>query len=164
MHIKGADSVWADLIERWNQPLAIRRLVHITVQTSSKNDDYVWPSSSETARVQQLQIKSLPPNLNQDDDTLSRDQSGSIWIPAEADDLQLLLCIIARTEPSGHQGLYYTLATLRPQFTSATISSDVSTFLKNCIPCLSKTGEGKVPGPFGTAFQGTDPSDLLRFD
>jgi len=61
-------------------------------------------------------------------------------------------------------------STYRPKRTSrscylwSTMTSDVRSFVRACIHCLSTTGGGKIPRPFGPSAHGTKANDLLQFD
>lgn len=165
VHIKGADNVWADLIGRWKQPETLRRLVHIPVLPTTDDEEFVWPTAAEVAKVQLNHMDARPASLLQDStDGLWRDGNGAVWIPDLAADLQLRMCVIAHTGPSGHRGFKTSLRVLRPFFTWSTDEEDMSNFVKACIHCLSTSGGGKEPRPYGPAFHGTKPNDLLQFD
>ena len=105
----------------------------------------------------------MPPNLVKSDG-LWQNPHGSVWIPDRASDLQLRLCIIAHTGPSGHRGRDSTARVLRKHYFWSTMTTDVRTFVQACVHCLSTTGGGMVPRPFGPAVHGTGPNDLLQFD
>lgn len=163
VHIKGIDNVWADIIGRWTHPITIRRLVEIPELPSSSSSDFDWPSRSEVHAVQMTYETIRPKNLALEDN-LWKYPDGATWIPNDSIDMQLRLCIIAHTGPSGHRGVQPTESILRKSFFWDTISSDVRTFVHSCIHCLSTTGGGKIPRPFGPALHGTKPNDLLQFD
>lgn len=163
VHIKGVDNVWADLLGRWSAPVVIRRLVKIPPLPSSSSEDFEWPSPSEFKSAQESNSANRPSNFVLKD-SLWTNSSNAVWIPDACTDLQLRLCIIAHTGPSGHRGTTSTIATLQENFFWSTLSSDVRTFVRSCIHCLSTTGGERVPRPFGPAVHGTSPNDLLQFD
>ena len=66
----------------------------------------------EISKAQEEHKDSRPENLKIENDLWVND-SGSIWIPDESDDLHLRLCIIAHTGPSGHRGSTATESTLK---------------------------------------------------
>jgi len=163
-HIKGADNVWADLLTRWSHaPDIVRRLVHIPELPSSCRDDFEWPTPSTIALVQE-QHKSVRPTGVILKDELWTYPDTAVWVPDDASDLQLRLCIIAHTGPAGHRGREATSRALRSYFKWSTVSEDVSTFVRACIHCLSTLGGEKIPRPFGPSVHGTKPNDLLQFD
>lgn len=163
VHIKGVDNVWADLLGRWSVPSTIRRLVHIPVLPSSSAADFDWPDPSGIADEQQRLHSTRPQGLIFSDG-LWRNEANAVWIPDDCDELQLRLCVIAHTGPSGHRGASSTESTVRQHFFWPTMKTDVDTFVKSCIHCLSTTGGGRVPRPYGPAFHGTSANDLLQFD
>ena len=163
VHIPGADNVWADLLTRWSAPTVVRRLVQVPELPSSSSDDFDWPSLQEIAIAQAENDDSRPSNLVLVDD-IWRNPSQAIWIPDDSTDLQLRLCIVAHTGPSGHRGVRSTTSVLRQNFFWSTLTEDVKTFIATCIHCVSTVGGEKVPRPFGPAFHGTAPNDLVQFD
>lgn len=44
------------------------------------------------------------------------------------------------------------------------MTTDVRSFVRACIHCLSTTGGRKVPRPLGPVVHGKKPSELLQFD
>lgn len=163
VHISGVDNVWADILSRWVYRAVVRRLVSIPTLPSSSASDFEWPSPESISAAQAKFAASRPPRLMLIDG-LWKNPAGSIWIPDDSDDLQLRLCIIAHTGPSGHRGAKSTESTLRKNFFWSTMTSDVRTFVRSCIHCLSTIGGEKVPRPFGPAIHGTKANDLLQFD
>ena len=163
-HIKGEDNVWADLMTRWSQPsMTVRRLVHIPELPSSCNTEFEWPVPCEIAKVQE-EHKSVRPDYLTLQDDLWIDSQSRIWVPDDASDLQLRLCIIAHTGLAGHRGRDATERALMSKFIWSTLSDDVRLFVRSCIHCLSTLGGEKIPRPFGPAVHGTKPNDLLQFD
>lgn len=164
-YIKGVDNHWANLIGRWTQPETIRLLVHIPVLPTISSDNFVWPSAKELAEAQNSNPESrFSALLENEDEALWRNANGSVWIPDNTDELQLRLCTIAYTGPSGHRQYKPSLCISRRQFSWTFDKDDMFTFVIACIHCLSTTERGMEPRPFGPAFHGTKPNDLLQFD
>lgn len=163
-HIKGEENVWADLLTRWSVPqMTIRRLVHIPELPTPCTEEFEWPTPSKIAEVQAEHTSSRTDELTQHED-LWTFPDGRIWIPEDASDLQLRLCIIAHCGPAGHRGRKATEQALRSKFKWSTLTEDVQAFVRACIHCLSTVGGEKVPRPFGPAVHGTKPNDLVQFD
>jgi len=163
VHIKGTDNVWADLLGRWSAAPTVRRIVHIPELPSSSDSAFNWPSSDTIYVEQTAHCSARPDNLTLKD-KLWRNENDAVWIPDESSDLHLRLCIIAHTGPSGHRGQDTTEKILRASFFWSTMTVDIRSFVRACIHCLSTTGGGKVPRPFGPATHGTKPNDLVQFD
>lgn len=87
-----------------------------------------------------------------------------IWIPDEASDTQLRLCIIAQMGHAENRGQHVPLQALAKKYFWNTLRSDVHSFVKACIHCISTLGDEKVRQPFGISAHGTQPDDLLQFD
>ena len=122
-HIKGADNLWADLLGRWSAPVTVRRLVQIPELPSSASPEFEWPTVTTLVTAQQEFKDERPANLVLKDDAW-RNPSGAIRIPDSASDIQLRLCIIAHTEPSGHRGRDTTIKVLRGSFFWSTLTAD----------------------------------------
>lgn len=162
-HIRGADNVWADLLGRWAAPTTIRRIVRIPELPSSSTEGFEWPTAPSIISAQESAAEERPPNLCREEN-IWKNPSGAIWIPDSSSDLQLRLCIIAHTGASGHRGAGSTEKVLRKYYFWSTMTTDIRSFVRACIHCLSTTGGGKIPRPYGPAVHGTNPNDLLQFD
>lgn len=96
-------------------------------------------------------------------DGVWQNDMGSIWIKDRSNDLHLRICAIGHTGPSGHGGMKSTESTIRLSFWS-TMSEDIQMFVRLCVQCLSSTGGGKAPRPFGTGTHVAKPNHILQFD
>lgn len=163
IHIKGEDNVWADLLGRWSAPPTLRRIIKIPVLASSSNAEFDWPSQNAVINVQSEYIDHIPDNMHQDGD-LWKNTAGAVWIPEQAEELQLRICIAAHTGTGGHRGQEATEIAIRRCYFWPTLTVDVRLFVKACIHCISTTGGEKVPRPFGPALHGNAANDLLQFD
>lgn len=164
IHIKGPDNVWGDLLGRWSTtPSTIRHLVHILELPSSSAKDFEWPTGEELHKIQHTRAK-RPSDLVQGDDGIWKTEKSSVWIPADAADFQLRLCVIAHTGPAGHRARTATLQAIQKEFFWRYMEEDVHKFVRGCIHCISTTGGGSMPRPYGPSFHGTKPNDLLQFD
>ena len=162
-HIKGANNVWADLLGRWSVTPTSRCPVRIPELPSSSATGFEWPTLQEIYQTQTDSENKRPGNLEKVADVW-HNKEGAIWAPDTASDLQLRLCIIAHTGSSGHRGASSTASVLRANYFWSTTASDVRSFVRACIHCLSTVGGGRVPRPFGPSVHGTAPNDLPQFD
>lgn len=163
IHIRGPDNIWADLITRWCIPLTIRRLVHIPPLPTAFSD-FSWPSAESISSSQATYATTRPREAVLIDGLWRVSSPGPIWIPDDADDLQLRLIVIAHSGASGHRGRSTTYQALSSEFFWSTLNDDVALFVKTCIHCISTTGGETVPRPFGPARHGTTPNALLQFN
>lgn len=138
-HIKGTDNVWADLLGRWSASKTVRRLIRIPELPSSSSEDFEWPALDNIVAAQSSSDSERPHSLTLDGSVWCN-PNGAIWIPDSASDLQLRLCIIAHTGPSDHRGQSTTETVLRANYFWSTMTSDVRTFVRACIHCLSTVG------------------------
>jgi hypothetical protein len=107
---------------------------------------------------------STTPELSQAEDVLYRTSSGTTWIPADACDLQLRICIVAHTVVGGHRGYKSTMASIGKFFYWDTMDIDVKTFCSTCLNCQSTIAGNKTPRPYGQALHATRPNEVLHMD
>ena len=163
MHIKGADNVWADLLGRWSATPKVRRIISIPPLVSTQDKEFEWPSDTEIARLQSKHAATRPESVFKHDG-LWKNQAYAVWIPDESADLQLRICIVGHTTAAGHRGQSATEIAIRKHFFWKSMTTDIRTFVKACIHCISTLKGGKEPRPLGSALHGSEPNDLLQFD
>lgn len=163
-YIKGEDNVCVDLMTRWSSPCpTIRRLVNIPELPSACKDDFQWPTRDTIASFLHRYGKDRPTKLNLIHGLWTYRDS-KVWVPDDAAELELLLCIIAHTVSAGRRGRNATERALRSEFHWSTLSEDTCIFYRACIHRLSTLGGEKIPRSFGPALHGTKPGDLVQFD
>lgn len=111
-HIDGTNNVWADMVSRWaaNRPVVNRTKANHAKQAIPVNmktirlrplddENFVWPSFQEIATAQ---MKYTPPShaIRASDEIFRLDNH--IWIPPQARDLILRICIVAHCGSNGH--------------------------------------------------------------
>lgn len=79
-------------------------------------------------------------------------------------DLQVRLFIIAHTSASKHRAAKATTDVLRHHYFRTTMSSDIKTFVRSCIYCLSIVKGKTVLRPFGPVVHGMSPNNFLHLD
>lgn len=155
-------NVWVDLLERWATPAVLCRLIHVPFLPTSCSDGFVLPSLSGLKTEQTKFASSCPPNIKMFYSSL-KNSSRAVWIPDIAHYLQIYLCIIAHTGPSGHRRSKATEHSLGNHFFRNTVKEDVLIFVRSCIHCLLTLKRGKVPRPFRSTLLGTAVNNLLQF-
>ncbi len=98
------------------------------------------------------------------DDGLQYNSDHAAWVPNQAEDFQIRVCIAGRTGPSGHRGQSAAEKAIREPYFRSKMKSDIITFVKSCIHCVSTIGGEKILRPFGPAMHGIQSNDLLQFD
>lgn len=97
IHIPGEDNVRADLLGSWSAaPGCIRRLITLPVLPSSEAPEFEWPVVEELADLHLKYMSSKPPDVNVLTETFCT-KDGAYWVPDEAEDFQLRVCITAHT-------------------------------------------------------------------
>jgi RNase H-like domain found in reverse transcriptase/Integrase zinc binding domain len=172
-HVPGVDNIWSDMLTRWAAPTKLVRVSNLMLATTAptEHDDFDWPTAQEIILVQDTALvvehvsegRSRPePQLS--DDSLYRTAGGQVWIPAEAHDLQLRICIVAYTGPGGHRGIRTTTDSIKAQFFWQTLVEDVRTFCNTFLHCRSMIGGNRTTRPFGQALHASLPNEIIQFD
>ena len=133
-------------------------------------DAFHWPTGGEIHAVQlkylevvrnveitynttlDIYIVSNSPKLN-----------GRIWIPREAKELQVSLCILAHCSLSGHRGLMQTMKNLEKYFWEG-MENNIRLFVRSCLQCNQLKGGKTIPRPYGRTFIGKKPNEVISFD
>lgn len=113
--------------------------------------------------MQEAYTDSRPTMRTVSGERLLRTSNGEIWAPDPAVHLQLRLCITVHSGRSGHRTALSTEGILNKNFTWLTFSSEVKTFIRSSLHCLSSVGAGNMSPSFDTAVHDTAPNDLLQF-
>lgn len=161
LNIKGFNNVWAGIIGRWLQLPTICPFVKSLELPSPHGKDFLWPNTTEIAKEQASHNYELPNNLGIENELWVKNP-GSIWIPDNLTDLQLCLCALARTDPSGNLYVNSSESNIRKQYVWPTISSDIKAFIAACINCLLTIEGEKLPRPFGPAVHGKNQMNLFN--
>jgi transposase InsO family protein len=86
-----------------------------------------------------------------------------VWIPDDAAELQLRLCVVAHAGASGHRGTKTTARALEDLFWWRSLPKDVAMFVSECMHCMA-TATGKIPRPLDETLWATKPNEQLIFD
>ncbi|GMF57946.1 unnamed protein product [Phytophthora fragariaefolia] len=176
-HVPGSENVWADMISRWagNHVSTARPAVlkvfrnretsfnhpPVSALRPLDDDNFIWPTLTELMDIQSKY--SIPADAVRKEDGLIV-VDDRIWIPPEADDLILRLCIVAHCGARGHRGHHAMVNHLRRLFSIDHLSKRVATFLRGCLLCLhSREGE-IVPRPWSETIDCATRNGVLHFD
>jgi Integrase zinc binding domain len=174
-HAPGDQNLWPDLLTRWAAP-AQRARVSALFKAPLNPDldtEFVWAVAAEIRRVQDAALvvltqpdwdKSATPPLTLSAEGLYRTKVRKVWIPSDADDLQLRICIVAHMGIWGHRGRKTTTDRIKGIFDWDTLAEDVKTFCNTCLHCLSTIGGDREPRPLGDALHAGKPNELLHMD
>eukprot|EP00752_Nemacystus_decipiens_P007839 g7004.t1 len=87
-----------------------------------------------------------------------------LWIPSDAQDLQVRLMVSGHMNEAGHRGTAATLQRIKEYCCWENMATDIREFVKQCLHCMdSKAGE-MVPRPFDETVHGTRAGEVLHFD
>ena len=177
-HIPGQLNIWADMLSRWAASDSVpKRICHLRRQrkfsvglVSPLNHDFIWPTLDEISKIQHaarpsdvsFSCRSMTFDVN--DEGVFCNDTGRIWIPTEAVELQLRLIIIAHCGSAGHRGQHATLMPLESRFFWENMRSDVDEFLRQCLHCLPAKGGDVVLRPFGSTAQPSRANEIIDFD
>jgi hypothetical protein len=178
-YVTGLDNLWSDLLTRWAAPTLRARMSALTVvpTASSSDEEFVLPDAAELQRVQCAHLLAADSddsadginctersNLSQGNYGLYRTTVDKVWIPADACDLQLHICIVAHTGIGGHRGYRTTRDAISRVFSWRTLDRYVETFCNTCLNCQSILAGKRTPRPFGQALHATRPNEVLHMD
>jgi hypothetical protein len=90
-------------------------------------------------------------------------KNNKVWIPEEAMELRIRLCVIAHAGLAGHRGINTTVQALKEVFIWKGMQQEVATFVNGCLHCLVVDGK-RVPRPFGASMTATKPNECIHFD
>jgi Integrase zinc binding domain len=151
------------------QVARVRQVAVVDRVSPLQDVGFHWPNASEIATIQQQALESRDPhgplpNVHLDDERgVQVSDTGKVWVPDEALDLQRRLCVVGHAGSSGHRGVKTTTLMLASEFCWATLAEDVKSFVQDCLHCKCVRGE-MVPRPFGSTMHATKPNHLIHFD
>jgi hypothetical protein len=162
------------MLTRWAAPSTRARISAVMVAPLSPalDSDFDWPSPTE---IRRLHDASLTPAVSASEtekelkislgsEGLYKGPSNAVWIPSEASDMQLRICIVAHTGIGGHRGFKATLDTIQSKFSWHTMTADIKSFCNSCLHCCSTIGGDRTPRPKGEAIHATLPNEVINFD
>ncbi|KAH9109322.1 hypothetical protein AeMF1_015599 [Aphanomyces euteiches] len=125
--------------------------------------EFKWPSMDEI--VQLLRAHPDRETMSTWDETLKCfvTPASKIWIPDDAIDLQVRVCVVAHAGAAGHRRIDATTASVEEMFEWRTTKADVKGFVSACLHCIVVDGES-VPRPWGEALHATKTNELIHFD
>ena len=134
---------------------------------STSLDAFDWPTSDRILAAQEKYRHAHKHDIKHSrrDAYLSpkTSKSNRIWIPDEAIELQVALCITSHCTASGHRDLNATRQDLK-EVTWKDKVKDIKTFTKSCLQCNQTKGGHTIPRPWGTVITGKRPNDVITFD
>lgn len=164
-YISGEENVWADLMSRWGnadyQP-ALPRLSALFVEPFAPSLDpkFTWPGVADIRKAQKNAIKEgdkfYPPKTNSH--SLHINDKSSVWIPDNAIELRMRLCIIGHCGRGGHRGADTTHKNILPKFYWNTMKRDISVFCNTCLHSESTRGGIRIPRPMGHSIHADGPN------
>ncbi|KAF0774600.1 hypothetical protein AaE_001700 [Aphanomyces astaci] len=178
--IPGEANVWADLLSRWGSPLkSICAISQEPLLVSPlRSESFKWPTLLAIATTQRdsltRDVPSPPENLklsdlshhhvdlDDSDPWTMRLVEDRLWIPDDAMELQLRLCVCAHASLAGHRGADLTMENLSKFCWWTTQKTNVQFFVGRCLHCASVAGS--TPRPLGEALHSDKPNGLLHWD
>jgi Integrase zinc binding domain len=144
--------------------LRIRGIFRAPISPSLASE-FEWPDVSAVRNSQASATCTTPIGFEaRESDSIIASSSGAAWIPIDAVDLQLRLCILAHTGAGGHRGVDCTFTAISAYFFWTTMRRNVSDFVKSFIHCLATTGGLRLPRPLGEALHADKRNLVLHFD
>lgn len=120
------------MLGHWLPPSTVSRMVTVSCLPRASSSDFMWTgrSSIKTAQLQTSEVR--PPIIILTEDIWVND-FGEIWVPNDAADLYLCLCVIDKTPSAKHRGQKATEILLRQNYFWSTLTADIRTFVSACV-------------------------------
>src|SRR3546814_579462 len=175
-HVPGATNLWADLLTRWGAvPVKCQlRALHFELEDV---DGVAWslvgtrelelPSVDAIRGAQEQFGQPEHDGFEQvydEEVRVLRDAKGRFWVPKEAEELHLRLCVIAHAGPAGHRGAAIALERLQERVVWRGMRKTVEDFVKGCLHCRGAKGPALHPRPLGETKFGNAPNEVVHFD
>jgi RNase H-like domain found in reverse transcriptase/Reverse transcriptase (RNA-dependent DNA polymerase)/Integrase zinc binding domain len=165
-YVPGAENVWSDMLTRWAAPCPRARMCALMLAPLSPalNRDFIWPTLAEIKRIQDAVIMVEPTPMQLTTDGVYKTVDGRVWIPNDATDVQLRICIVAHAGLGGHRGTRPTTEAIAAVFYWDTLQEDVKQFCNTCLHCQCTLGGERQPRPWGEALHAEKPNEILHMD
>ena len=167
-HIPGPSNEMADMLTRWTKGYrqvskkSRIQLEDYDIVPSSADPEFVWPSLEDVAQSQENYRSDAPKNSTVSNGILYA--NGKLWIPKQANELQLRIIVVAHTGLAGHRGYDATLSIIKEKFTWGSLSHDSKVFVRACIHCIGSRSGDRIPRPFLNTLHASKPNELTHFD
>ncbi|KAG3206635.1 hypothetical protein PC128_g578 [Phytophthora cactorum] len=86
------------------------------------------------------------------------------WIPDDAVELQVRICIVGHFGVAGHRGVATTLEKIANEVFWKNIEKDIEFFVRRCLHCASTLGGPPQPRLLGEAMHAERPNELIHWD
>jgi hypothetical protein len=164
--VAGEDNLWADLLSRWGNPeieTRTARMNKLALVSPLRADSFVWPTADAITALQRDHPECVGHATWCPDKKCFLSKSGQIWIPDDALDMQMRICVVAHAGAAGHRRLDATMKSVSDMFDWTSLKADVKNFVTACLHCMVVDGES-IPRPWGEALHATKPNELIHFD
>ncbi|KAF0729338.1 hypothetical protein Ae201684_013084 [Aphanomyces euteiches] len=117
--VAGEDNLWADLLSRWGSPSRVARagkMYKLALVSPLQSREFKWPSMDEIVQLQRAHPDRE--TMSTWDETLKCfvTPASKIWIPDDAIDLQVRVCVVAHAGAAGHRRIDATTASVEEMF------------------------------------------------
>ncbi|KAH9108632.1 hypothetical protein AeMF1_016210 [Aphanomyces euteiches] len=164
--VAGEENLRADLLSRSGSPPREARpakVYKLALVSPLQSTDFKWPSMDEITEVQLAHPECDSQAIWDDERKCYVTAASKIWMPDDALDLQVRICVIAHAGIAGHRRIEATTASVEEVFQWSTMKADVKSFVTACLHCMVIDGES-VHRPWGEALLATLPNELIHFD
>jgi RNase H-like domain found in reverse transcriptase/Integrase zinc binding domain len=172
-HIVGEGNVWANLLSRWGSSGGGKQMPASNVLGALFQAPFqVADSPPELPSLQDILIEQKKAMKGHKDaapaaqgpNGLHLFDDGAIWIPQNATNLQLRICVAAHCGCAGHRGTKATLAKIEHKVRWDSLKADVDTFMKSCLLCKVSASGDSVPTPMSETLHSDQVGEILHFD
>jgi hypothetical protein len=186
MHaIPGDENVWADMLSRWGAQLINADSQLLATLTTDK----FFPENSKGYKSfhslhlfteeTEMQFPSAEfVKSKQSDNELSATLDGAeydnnsglymvgtrIWIPDDAMEIQICICIVAHCAGAGHLRYELTFENISKFYYWCSMREVIKKFCKSCLQCQLFNGNKMILRPYGEQLKATRCNEILQMD
>ena len=168
-HVAGKQNVWADILTRWtissgskNKSITMKALILAPI-TPSLDKHLDWPKREDFETAQKVHNEKAPGRFTKTDG-IFQDSNNVVFIPDQAETLQLRILVAAHTGLSGHRGYRKTRTNIKQHFWWKDIHKQVELFCKSSLHCLLAFSGDIIPRPLGHTIHASRLNEILLFD
>ncbi|KAH9142236.1 hypothetical protein AeRB84_013675, partial [Aphanomyces euteiches] len=130
--VVGEENVWADLLSRWRRTDVRDRAAHmrrLALVSPLQSPSFEWLCMEEIVSTQRKHLERDVSSKLSNERRCCVTPNGRVWIPDDAVDLQVRICVIAHAGIAGHQRVEATTTSVLDFCEWKTLRDDVRSFV-----------------------------------
>lgn len=172
-HIEVVKNVWGDLLSRWgsgkieeptSQAATLKMCAMVAPVAPRIRGHFAPPSLAHIKKAQEVSTLPVPTRVTRDRDGVWVNEVGAPWVPEDARELIVRICVMGHMSSVGHQGIEATQRTIGRYCFWKGMLKDIQEFVKSCLHCGVSHSGIIVPRPLGEAVHGEEVGEVVHFD